>query len=62
MLHSFCFSAAIPVLFRDIGVIGGADGPTSIIVSSVQLRPGALIVTVAVLAVAVIGLYRTRRK
>ena len=43
-----------------IGVIGGADGPTRVFVSSVQPHGLFLVLTLAVGAAAVFGLVRTR--
>ena len=49
-------------MVRDaIGIIGGADGPTSILVSSSGVNEVFLLFTAAVLAVSIIGIYRTKR-
>jgi Na+-transporting methylmalonyl-CoA/oxaloacetate decarboxylase beta subunit len=44
----------------DIGVIGGADGPTTIFVSS--SIDFYTIITIAIIFIAVIGIIRTIRK
>lgn len=44
-----------------IGIIGGADGPTRVFVSSVQPHGLYLLAVLAVGAAAVFGLFRTRR-
>ena len=44
-----------------IGIIGGADGPTRVFVSSVQPHGLYLLVALAVGAAAVFGLIWTRR-
>ena len=45
-----------------IGIIGGADGPTAIFVASEGFVPVKIIVAAIVLIVAVVGIYKTRKK
>ena len=45
----------------DIGIIGGADGPTSIIVTSSVPTVASLLVPLLIIAAAVYGLYRTKK-
>ncbi|MBE6037325.1 MAG: helix-turn-helix domain-containing protein [Clostridiales bacterium] len=46
-----------------MGIIGGADGPTAIfITTSAAPGPGALFLLLAGLVFSIIGLYKTRRK
>ncbi len=45
-----------------IGIIGGADGPTAIMVSREGFIPVKIIVAVIVLIVAVVGIYKTSKK
>ena len=53
-LHSF-------PLRGDLGIIGGADGPTSIIVASAKPTAADFLVHLLVIAAAVYGLSRTKK-
>jgi len=45
-----------------ISIIGGADGPTSILVATVTARYGVIAVAAIVVVVAIIGICKTKRK
>ena len=45
-----------------VGVIGGADGPTAVIVSETPMLPMALVVLAAVVLVAVVVVFITNKK
>ena len=45
-----------------VSIIGGADGPTEILVSAIPVRDIYLILSIAVLIVAGFGIYATKRK
>ena len=45
----------------DVGIIGGADGPTSIIVTSSAPTVASMLVPLLIIAAAVYGLYRTKK-
>lgn len=45
-----------------VGVIGGADGPTAVIVSETPMLPMALVVVGVVILVAVIIVFVTHKK
>lgn len=62
LLITFLRLDAVSALQKDIGIIGGADGPTAIIVSSARFQPGPLIACLAVLILSVVGFIRTGRK
>ena len=62
LLISFHRFDAVSALQKDIGIIGGADGPTAIFVSSARFQPGPLVVCLAVLILSVVGFIRTGRK
>ena len=59
MLH---FWTAIDAIHENVSSIGGYDGPTNIYISNGSLKIGALIVTLLVAALSIIGIYKTRRK
>lgn len=46
----------------DTAIIGGADGPTSILVTGISFHTGRLIAAVIAAAISIAGLWRTRRK
>ncbi|MBQ2662417.1 MAG: helix-turn-helix domain-containing protein [Clostridia bacterium] len=46
----------------DTTIIGGADGPTNILVSNKTFNPVFLVGVLAVAALSVIGIYKTRKK
>lgn len=46
----------------DIGIIGGADGPTAILVTTTALSYGKPIFVAVAAAISIIGLYVTRKK
>lgn len=43
-------------------IIGGADGPTSILVSGISVEYGTVITAVIAIVIAIIGLFKTKRK
>lgn len=43
-------------------IIGGADGPTAIFVSSIPAQDWSIILTVLAVIIAAIGIFKTRRK
>ncbi len=43
-------------------IIGGADGPTAIFVSSIPAQDWSIILTVAAMIIAAIGIFKTKRK
>lgn len=49
-------------LATNYGIIGGADGPTAIFVSSTADRPIKLIIVFAVLLLSIIGIIKSRKK
>ena len=46
----------------DTAIIGGADGPTAILISETVFKPLPFVITLIVAAVSVIGIYKTRKK
>lgn len=59
MLH---YWTAIDAIHENVSSIGGYDGPTNVYISNGSLKIGALIVTLLVAALSIIGIYKTRRK
>ena len=48
--------------FREsMAIIGGADGPTAMFVTGATLRVGPVVLGLAGLLVAIIGIWKTRR-
>ena len=44
-----------------ISIIGGADGPTSILVATVTARYGVIVAAVIAVIVAIVGICKTKR-
>lgn len=58
----FHFRFAVEDINSDTAIIGGFDGPTNVFVSSIALNFGGIILALALLALSLAGIYKTRRK
>ena len=47
---------------ESIGIIGGADGPTAIFVTSTGAKPLIFVILLAVAVISAIGIYKNRKK
>ena len=57
-----CSFVQFMISTKDIGIIGGADGPTAIFVARRVHQGGGIGFFVIVLAIAIVGLYKTRKR
>ena len=46
----------------DVAIIGGADGPTSILISNTAYRHYPVVITLIIAVISAIGIYKTRKQ
>ena len=46
---------------NSIDIIGGADGPTAVYISSIVFKPLPFTMTIIAAVVSIVGIYKTRR-
>ena len=52
----------LQLAISSIGIIGGADGPTAIFVTSTGAKPLIFVILLAVAVISAIGIYKNRKK
>lgn len=62
LAETIYYWTALNAIHENISVIGGCDGPTNIYVSNGSFKIGALIATLTVATISIIGIYMTHRK
>lgn len=56
------YYSVMETMHEDVSIIGGSDAPTDIIVSNISGRTIFIIATIIIAVIAVLGIYKTRKK